>query len=487
MTVGNVRRDAENGRPDKIALRCVLLLLCAVAAPAGAGPSPDTELPAFPGAEGFGAFARGGRGGKAFCVTSLADKGPGTLREAVDAKGPRMVVFRVSGIIDLKSSIRVSNPFITIAGQTAPGDGICLRGGSFLIDTDEVVVRFLRVRLGHSGRGGDAISIGRGRNVIVDHCSASWSLDEVLSCSTGAPEIDNVTVQWCFITEALNPKNHGFGSLIRGCRGARYTFHHNLYAHNRGRNPRPGNYDRQNPHTEDPEGLLLDFRNNAIYNWAGRAAGYNADKNSVTRLNYVGNYLVPGPNSSRRGMAYSVGSTYNRGYFAGNWFDGILPQDPWSLVDFGEWSAEQVAAYRRAAPFETGPIETQEAPDAYRDILRHGGASLPKRDAVDERIVRDVEKRTGRIINSESEIGGWPTYQSASPPIDSDSDGMPDEWETKFGLDANDASDGAGDKDRDGYTNVEEWLNGTDPTQFIEKGKAETKYTRLESRWRVKP
>lgn len=459
MKVEIDRQDSECVKTDRAKLRRVLLLFCVLAAPAAAGNLADADVPAFPGAEGFGAFARGGRGGKVFCVTSLADKGPGTLREATEAKGPRIVVFRVSGIVDLNSSIQIKNPYITIAGQTAPGDGVCLRGGSFVIDADEVVVRYLRSRLGDRGSGGDALSITRGHNVIVDHCSASWSLDEALSCSTGEPEIDNVTVQWCFITEALNPKNHSYGSLIRGCRGARYTYHHNLYAHNRGRNPRPGNYDRQNPHTEDPEGLLLDFRNNTIYNWSGTAAGYNSDKNSVTRFNYVGNYLVPGSNSSRRGLAYSVGSPYNRACFAGNWYDGKLPQDPWSLLDFGNWSAEQIAAYRQAAPFETGPIETQKAPDAFRDILRRGGASLPKRDAVDERIVRDVENGTGRIINSQSEVGGWPEYKSADAPADSDRDGMPDGWERARGLNPDDPSDAAAACDGAEYTNIEEYIN----------------------------
>ena len=150
----------------------------------------------------------------------------------------------------------------------------------------------------------------------------------MLSCSTGEPRLSDVTVQWCFITEALNPKNHSFGSLIRGCHGARYSYHHNLYAHNRNRNPRPGNYDDRNPHEQDPNGLLLDFRNNVIYNWIGTYAGYNADKDSVTKLNYVGNYVVPGPNSKPTGIAYQEGSPYNKGYFAGNYYDHNLPETP---------------------------------------------------------------------------------------------------------------------------------------------------------------
>jgi len=426
--------------------------------------NPQSAIPApilaFPGAEGFGAYAIGGRGGTVYHVTTLEDGGPGSLREAVEATGPRIVVFDVSGTIKLTKTLAIEEPFITIAGQTAPGDGVCLRDATLSVGTDHVVIRYLRCRLGDQGRGGDAISIGAGRHIILDHCSASWSLDEVLSSSTGEPRLSDLTVQWCFITEALNPENHGFGSLVRGCRGARYSYHHNLYAHNRGRNPRPGNYDDQNPHEDDPDGLLLDFRNNVIYNWGGSHAGYNADRESVTRINYVGNYLISGPNSTPTGTAYQEGSPYNRGYFAGNCYDHIMPEDPWSVVNFGEWDAAQIAAYKQPEPFETGPIQTQEAPEAYGDVLHHGGASLPHRDAVDRRIVQEVLRGTGGIINSQSDVRGWPTLRSTPAPLDTDGDGMPDGWELGQGMDRHDAADGSQDRDADGYTNVEEYLNG---------------------------
>ena len=392
-------------------------------------------------------------------VTTLADGGAGSLREAVDASGPRIVVFDVSGTIRLTRSLYVEEPFVTIAGQTAPGDGICLRDGTFGVGTDHVVIRYLRCRLGDQGREGDAISIGAGRHIIIDHCSASWSTDEVLSSSTGEPRLSDLTVQWCFITEALNPENHGFGSLIRGCHGARYSYHHNLYAHNRGRNPRPGNYDDRNPHSEDPDGLLLDFRNNVIYNWGGGHAGYNADKESVTRLNYVGNYLVPGSNSSPGSYAYQEGSTYNRGWFAGNYLEHRLPDDPWSLATFPGWKTRQILVYKQAEPFEAGLIVEEDAPAAYRAVLQSGGASLPRRDAVDRRIVEDVLNSTGRIIDSQTEVGGWPDLQSAPAPRDSDGDGMPDGWEREHGLHPEDAADGPQDRDADGYTNVEDYLN----------------------------
>jgi len=426
---------------------------------AGLATQDPAAVPAFPGAEGFGAYAKGGRGGRVYHVTTLEDRGPGSLREAVEADGPRILVFDVSGTIRLKKAIEIENPFITIAGQTAPGDGICLRDATFGVGTDHVVIRFLRSRLGDEGTGGDAISIGAGHHIIIDHCSASWSLDEVLSSSTGRPVLGELTVQWCFITEALNPKNHGFGSLIRGCHGARYSYHHNLYAHNRGRNPRPGNYDNPNTHDADPNGLLLDFRNNVMYNWDGSYAGYNADALSVTRLNYVCNYLVPGPNSSVTGKAYREGSPYNRGYFASNYYNHVLPEDPWSVVLF-DWTAEQIAAYKQSEPFETGPIHTQGASDAYRSVLDQGGASLPVRDAVDRRIVGEVTSGKGRVINSQADVGGWPELQTAAMPRDSDGDGMPDAWEQEHGLNPDDAADGPADRDADGYTNVEDYLNG---------------------------
>lgn len=423
--------------------------------------SQENEEPirAFPGAEGFGAYSKGGRGGKVYHVTTLADSGPGSLREAVGAEGPRIIVFDISGTIKLEKVLVVGNSYITIAGQTAPGDGICLRDGTLFIRTDHVVIRYLRCRLGDQGETGDAVTIAMGRNIIIDHCSTSWGLDEILSSSTHRPVINDLTVQWCFITEALNPKDHGFGSLIRGCRGVHYSYHHNLYAHNQGRNPRPGNYDISNPHDKDPNGLLLDFRNNVIYNWGGSHAGYNADKDTVTKLNYVGNYLVPGADSKAVGIAYKEGSPYNRGYFAGNYYNHKLSDDQWKLVNFGDWNASQIVAYKQSESFESGAIVTQDAKEAYRDVLEHGGASLPRRDAADKRIVEQVKNGGGHIIDSQKEVGGWPELKSAPAPADSDGDGMPDDWEKQHGLNPMDKTDGAEDANDDGYTNVEEYLN----------------------------
>lgn len=419
---------------------------------------------AFPGAEGFGAYSKGGRGGEVLYVTNLNDSGPGSLRWAVEQEGPRTVVFEVSGTIELKDRLNIENPYITIAGQTAPGAGICLKGETVRVVTHDVIVRHIRVRLGDSmhGQGSlqgkDAISISSGEDIILDHCSASWSMDEILSASTSNPDLTRVTVQWCFITEALNLDNHGFGSLIRGTGGAKYSFLHNLYAHNRGRNPRPGNYDT-NPHNEDPEGLLLDFRNNVIYNWGGGHAGYNADKKSVTRLNYVGNYLITGADSKPTGIAYSTGSPYNRAYFAGNYYNGKLPYDSWNLVEFNDsWSEEEISAYKQNKPFETGPVQMKGAPAAYEQILESGGASLPERDGADSRIVNDVKNRTGKIIDSQNDVGGWPELRSIPAPRDTDRDGMPDDWERKNGLDPTNADD-RNKLMEDGYTMLEYYIS----------------------------
>jgi len=419
---------------------------------------------AFPGAEGFGKYAKGGRGGDVYEVTNLNDYGEGSLRAAIEATGPRIIVFKVSGLITLESRLLIKNPFVTIAGQTAPGDGICIRGNTLRIEADEVIIRYLRVRLGDgmhgkgSLQGKDAISVSSGQNIIIDHCSASWSLDEILSSSTKNPVLTNVTVQWCFITEGLNPSNHGFGSLIRGTGGAKYSYLYNLYAHNKGRNPRPGNYD-SNPHTKDPEGLLLDFSNNVIYNWGGGNAGYNNDSISVTKLNYVGNYLIPGVNSKNTGIAYSTGSPFNKAYFAGNYYNGEQPESAWDIVKYREsWSEKEIQEYKQNKPFDVDPLEKMDARISYKKILESGGANLPKRDAVDQRIVHDVKNRTGNIIKSQEEVGGWPELKSTSAPKDTDHDGIPNDWELNNGLNPQDATD-RNNLTENGFTMLEKYIN----------------------------
>lgn len=426
----------------------------------------SSQIIAFPGAEGFGAYSQGGRGGDVYIVSNLNDSGSGSLRDGIESStGSRTIVFSVSGIIRLRSALDVNHDYITIAGQTAPGDGICLRDAAFEINASHVIVRYIRARLGaEAGKESDAISISGGHNIIMDHCSASWSVDECFSCSTGeADKIDNVTVQWCIISEALNKSihskgAHGYGALIRGCYGAKYTYHHNLFAHNSSRNPRPGNYDK-NTFTLDPEGLLFDFRNNVMYNWRGRTPGYDSDKESICRFNYVGNYVKPGINSDTSGQAYSAGCTHFKAYFKDNSYDGKIPADQWTLVRFGNnWNSDQVAAFKQEVPFPAGFIVTEKVQDAYKSVLTKAGASLV-RDDVDARVISEVRNGTGSIINNEKERGGWPVYKTTEALKDTDKDGMPDEWEKLKRLNPNNPDDRNGDSNKDGYTNLEEYLN----------------------------
>ncbi len=419
---------------------------------------------AFPGAEGFGAESRGGRGGKILFVTNLNDSGPGSLRAAVEKNGPRTVIFRVSGTIALESTLVITKPYITIAGQTAPGDGICLKNYALAIATDHVIVRYLRCRPGDNTKAeSDALSISRGQNIIVDHCSTSWSVDETLSASSGG-KLGNVTVQWCIISESLDDSTHhkgahGYGSLIRGGWGNGYTFHHNLYAHHHARLPRPGNYNNRN---RDPKGFTLDFRNNVIYNWAGTSAGYNADgsngTNSITKMNFVGNYYKAGHNSTGN-LAFAESTPTAKAFFNGNCMNGTYPDDPWSLVIFNRLSPKDIQSYQLSNPIPVPPVSTDDAITAYERVLSNAGAVLPKRDAIDTRIVNEVRNGIGKIINDEEQVGGWPELKSVEPPADSDRDGMPDAWEKQQGFDTNDPADRNADADKDSYTNLEEYLN----------------------------
>lgn len=427
------------------------------------------QVPAFPGAEGAGKWSIGGRGGAVYEVTNLNDSGAGSLRAAVTASGPRVVVFRISGTISLLSNLTISNSYITIAGQTAPGDGICLKDRPLTVSADHVIIRYLRVRPADNATPEpDAISVGKGQNIILDHCSTSWGVDETLSTSVpssaGDGYLDKVTVQWCLIVESLDCATHsegchGYGTLAKGCFGAQYTYHHNLYAHHRSRNPYPGNYQDV---SVDPEGLTFDFRNNVIYDWMGDYAGYNTQNgaNSVTRMNFIGNYYKRGVESAADD-AFFERVKASRGYFSANWMDTGYPADPWSLVRFDSaWSSADISAFKLSTPTPVSDaVTTEDAVTAYQKVLADAGASLPVRDAVDERIINDVINGTGRIIDDEDEVGGWPALTSGTPPIDSDHDGMPDEWETARGLNPNESSDNTADRDGDGYTNVEEYLN----------------------------
>jgi pectate lyase len=444
----------------KIEVFCLFVLLGF-----NSGCSASAILPAFPGAEGFGMVASGGRGGRVIEVTNLEDNGPGSLRVAVDENGPRIVVFRVGGYIELKSMLDINQPDITIAGQTAPGDGICLKNYGIAVHADNVIIRYLRVRPSDiTKQEFDAVSILNGRNIIIDHCSASWSLDEVVSVVSRRPGLGDVTIQWCTIAESLNCSAHrkgchGYASLIRAGYGNGVTYHHNLYAHNNGRNPRPGNYVDSK---SDPFGLIFDFRNNVVYNWGGKHAGYNADgqneANSITNMNFVNNYYVKGPNSTGS-IAFEETTARCKAYFSGNWMDGACPKDPWSLVEFADFTQAQKDAYKQSAPVPVAPVTTEDAATAYSRVLADAGAAFPVRDAVDKRVVDSVAKKTGCIINHIDEVGGYSGMESGTPPVDSDHDGMPDKWEMAVGLNPSDANDTRSDRDGDGYTNIEEYIN----------------------------
>ena len=421
-----------------------------------------TDLPAieaFPGAEGAGRFALGGRGGRVLRVTHLGDSGPGSLRAAVEAEGPRTVIFDIGGTIRLASPLTIRRGRITIAGQTAPGGGITLRDQPLIIAADDVVVRHLRSRLGdESGVEADAVSITRGRRIILDHISASWSVDETLSVGSryDPPErgIYDVTVQWSLIAESLNASGHakgehGYGSLVRGGHGAHMTFHHNLWAAHRARMPRPGNY---NPPSVDPAGPRFEFRSNVFYDWGGAHAGYNADTESLSAYAFIGNAYIPGPDSQGR-WAFEESNPLARAWFEGNAMDGTVPADPWSLVKDSDRPG-----YRLTTRPDWAEPSGETALETEARVLAQAGAGRV-RAAVDARIVAGVRSRSGRIIDSPSHVGGWPELEPGTPWTDTDGDGMPDAWEFARGLDPAAATDGKADRDGDGFTNLEDWLN----------------------------
>ncbi len=468
-------------------LRCLpavgLLLLASALA---AQPERLPALPAFPGAEGGGAFTPGGRGGRVIAVTNLNDAGPGSFRAACEADGPRTVVFRVSGIITINSPVKIDHPFITIAGQTAPGDGVCVRGHTTEINTHDVIVRYMRFRRGNLQSRDDALGGYPVKDIIVDHVSASWGLDENLSLYRymkkipGQPDkkmaVENLTIQWCISSEALDLNNHAFGGTWGG---ANSSFHHNLFANNTGRNPSIGMTG------------LFDFRNNVVFNWRHRTADGG---DSHSQINLVANYwkagpaTPPGPMQTRicqvdrrnnEPFNGGVGRWHVEGNFvaghpeitANNWAGGVQYKPDTPAKDIILKQPTEAEA-RSRTPFPAPPVTQQSPEQAYELVLAYAGAILPVRDPVDVRITNEV--RTGKttygngIILRPDDVGGWPTYKAAEPPKDSDGDGIPDEWELKYGLNPNDPSDAQKDKNGDGYTNLEKYLNGIDPTQRVD-------------------
>ncbi len=441
----------------------VVVIIALLAQPAAvksaAETAPDsgkTLLLAFPGAEGFGACTVGGRGGKVYMVTTLEDYTSrdkpieGSLRAAVAAKGPRTVIFRVSGNIRLKEDLAIEEPFITLAGQTAPGDGVCLQDRQVILATHDIIIRHLRFRTGEAARDElESLGVFGGNNFIVDHCSCSWATDEVHS-SFGPCR--NITVQWSIIAECLSksvhPKGaHSKGSILSGDGGM--TYHHDVYAHNDARNPRI-------------DEVVMDFRNNVVYDW-GYRCGYTREGSLF--LNYVNNYLKPGLSTHKnaRTSVFALGDEIPRVFASGNILEGFPEQtrnNGLFIIPPPDVSRDRVLVNE---PFPCPAVRTESAEAALESVLAGAGATLPKRDSADTRLMNEIRTGTGKIIDSTTDVGGWPELKSAPAPKDTDNDGMPDEWEIAHGLNPNDPADNIADADGDGYTNIEEYLNATDP------------------------
>ncbi len=371
--------------------------------------SANALTPAFPGAEGAGKYATGGRGGAVYEVTNLDDSGPGSLRAGVGDLLPKIIVFRVSGTIELASALSFGGNK-TVAGQTAPGDGITLKGRTVTVGGDNTIIRYIRVRPGEVlapvGKGDIDAFNPVSSNIIIDHVSTSWGTDEVLSFGT-ATTIQNITVQWCIISEGLNYSvhtegAHSKGTLLYGAFGHKFSFHHNIYAHNIDRNPRlAGNYRVTEAPYYDTLGLYCDFRNNVVYNWGLNYAGHSgSDINYAKSINFVGNYYIHGPNSPETSVPWEEKSLYSKGYFNDNWVDGNNPADPWSVVRFVGLTDANIAAYKQSSELPITPIPpTDGALTAYQKVLAGAGCTVPYRDSVDSRIVNDVANVTGGIID----------------------------------------------------------------------------------------
>jgi hypothetical protein len=470
------------------------------------GELPQAKIPAFPGAEGGGMYSFGGRGGKVIVVSNLNDSGPGSFRAACEAAGPRIVIFNVAGVIRLTDRIRVRAPYITIAGNTAPGDGVCIAGNTVELETHDIIVRHMRFRRGaldatdrNDSFGGNPVG-----NLMIDHVSASWGLDENMSMyrhmyqpPQGGPELKlptvNVSIQHSIFSEALNTYHHAFGSTIGGLNS---TFHHNLWANNTGRNPSVGMYGD------------FTFANNVIFNYRHRTID-GGDHRSF--FNIINNYLKPGPGTPESDVRFrllkpeserskTVIDNFGRAYVAGNIVEGnaTVSQDNWAggvQPDVRALKRSDVLAKIKAdAPFAHAPLTLTSAEAAFDYVLAHAGATLPVRDPVDQRVtamvrtgvvgraeatpedsarasavgyaekwVKELEEgvRLGFITNP-AQVGGYPDYKG-TPYVDTDGDGLPDAWETAHGLNPKDASDAVGDLNGDGYTNIEDFINGLDP------------------------
>lgn len=468
---------------------------------------PQAKIPAFPGAQGGGMYSFGGRGGEVYTVTNLADSGPGSLRWACEKGGARTVVFNVAGIIKLKTPLIIRAPYITIAGQTAPGDGVVVAGETVWVDTHDVVIRHMRFRRGETfvGRRDDAIGGNPVGNIMIDHVSASWGLDENMSIyrhmySPGAdyPEEKlatvNVTIQNSIFSEDLDTYNHSLGSTLGG---ENCSFMRNLWASNAGRNPSIG------------WNGIFNFANNVVYNWSHRTTDGGDYK---AKFNIINNYYKPGPitpkdepiahrilkpeaglsdlDTLKFGLAYVHGNIVE-GFpevTENNWKGGVQMEGKDGELMTYEEAKEYFPFMKAEEPLPRPWFEIMPTKDAYSYVLDNAGATLPKRDPVDVRVIKTV--RTGEaiyekgldpdsfyqfehrrlepdsykrgIITDISQVGGYPEYKG-TPYTDTDKDGMPDAYEKAVGLDPSDYSDAKEDMDNDGYTNIEMYINGIAP------------------------
>lgn len=479
----------------------------------------QAKIPAFPGAEGGGMYTAGGRGGKVLVVTNLNDDGPGSFRWACEQGGARIIVFNVSGTIFLKTPVFLRAPYVTIAGQTAPGDGICIAGESFQVDTHDVIVRHMRFRRGNTNVWNREDSFGGNPvgNIMIDHCSCEWGLDENISFyrhmfdmgdgkpSRKVPTV-NVTIQNTISAKALDTYNHAFGSTIGG---ENASFMRNLWADNTGRNPSIG------------WGGVFNFVNNIVYNWVHRTADGGEFS---TMSNFINNYYKPGPLTPKDSpIGYRIVKTesrsnklfpyqqFGRVYATGNIVEGneAVTKDNWDggiqiadkdLKGEGGIPEDVMALMKSNEPFEMPHMTIIPSEKTFDYVLDNVGATLPTRDIIDQRIIEEV--RTGQayyvkklskehpygdvtglseksqnedglfkyrrlandsykygIITDPAQMGGYPEYKG-EPRVDSDGDGMPDEWEIANGLNPNDPSDANGDCTGDGYTNIEKYING---------------------------
>jgi pectate lyase len=432
-----------------------------------------SQIPVFPGAEGFGTFTPGGRNGKLIKVTNLNDNGPGSFREAIITRGPRIIVFETGGIINLETRLVINEPYVTIAGQSSPGGGICLRGEALQIATHDVVIRHLRIRPGEIDFGPsnnwdsiDALSIGNNQpgkvcNVVVDHCSFSWAIDENIGIWGDSHDL---TIQNCIIAEALHqsvhPKgDHGMGMLV-GSNATRISIHHNIFAHNNDRNP----------HINGKS--LVDFRNNIIYNPGGMATDVGA--NNGQTIIYVNNYIIEGPRSrltadlvvrnlhDKFPKVFVEGNINRRRSFElGYFYDNDYRQ----RIDILHDTIIVPKIDLKVVP-DVPKVTTFLPKETLSYAIGNAGAIFPVRDPVDRKLIVDIQSGRDGMMNSKQSMLEWPSLEGGIMPIDNDNDGMPDHWEEKYDLDTT-YKDHNEDFDGDGYTNIEEFLNQSDPDNIL--------------------